>query len=378
MGEKYLLLVRHASRDQQWHQSESEHSMQGWAEPRIADFAKPGYPKTAAMTALLANVLLEEAADSYIDGICHSPHLVAAQTAEVMMMVLNQYQLLTGSNEEKAVLAPGELQSEPVSNLGEMWVHGDSNGNRDSYTILIGHQPDLTDLAVKLLGSALPTKSLPLGGSEIACIRLGAEPRLVWLLTAKGEKLLEELKDKIKSKVEIAKFFLGAFVVNTAILLTTELWQTSLLPLQITAAVALVCTLLSLLLTASTLFAYDELMTPVSLWGGSKGLAQGSPNGANNDWPRWNVRRSPSQAHMVIYYEMIHIWNVFFLPAMATAFIALVAAVVVLVFGDAGGGAAGWPATALNLLIFGLLVVVTCLLVYFYWRWNRPVLGVDD
>ena len=377
MGEKYLLLVRHASRDQQWYQSEVEHSMQAWAEPRVADFAKPGYPKTAAMTAHLASVLQAETAESYIDGICHSPHLVAAQTAEVMTMVLNQHQLLTGAIEEKALLAPGQLQAETVSALSDMWAVGDSSGDRDSYTILIGHQPDLTDLAIKLLGSALPTKSLPLSGSEIACIRLGNEPRLVWLLTAKGEKLLGELKDKIKSKVEIAKFFLGAFVVNTAILLTTELWQTSTLHLQITAIVAFVCTLLSLLLTASTLFAYDELLTPISLWGGSKGLAQGSPNGANNDWPRWNVRRAPSQAHMVIYYEMIHIWNVFFLPAMATAFVALVSAVVVLVFGN-GGGTVGWPATLLNLLFFVVLVVVTCLLAYFYWRWNRPVLGVDD
>ena len=37
---------------------------------------------------------------------------------------------------------------------------------------------------------------------------------------------MDDLKDKIKSKYDVAKFFLGAFVVNTGLILNAGVWRT--------------------------------------------------------------------------------------------------------------------------------------------------------
>jgi hypothetical protein len=52
-------------------------------------------------------------------------------------------------------------------------------------------------------------------------------PTLLWLLTEKSGSLVTELKDKLRSKVDTAKFFLGALAVNAGLLVNTNLWSTA-------------------------------------------------------------------------------------------------------------------------------------------------------
>src|SRR5215213_9810950 len=147
---------------------------------------------------------------------------------------------------------------------------------RQAY-VVVGHQPQLTQVARRLLkGRYLPSDSLPLGNSEAACIELGYKPRLQWLLTVTPEEtLVTDLKDKIKSKYDVAKFLLGAFVVNTGLILNAGLWgpdgllHSTLLVDKLFAGFAAIAALVSLALTAATLFSYDRLMMPESFWSDS-------------------------------------------------------------------------------------------------------------
>jgi len=37
----------------------------------------------------------------------------------------------------------------------------------------------------------------------------------------------------------------------------------------------------------------------------------------------WSVSRPPSQAHVILFYEMVHVWTRLFIPAILSAFLAV-------------------------------------------------------
>jgi hypothetical protein len=242
--------------------------------------------------------------------------------------------------------------------------------------MVIGHQPQLTRIAKALLDKSrlernplkkfgwklkrrvgfqysLPGGVLPIGNSEIACIELGKNPRLLWLLTEKSPELLTELKAKIASKYEVAKFFLGALVVGTGITLSDAVWNLSNRNAKLVAGIGAFAALVSLGLTAATLFSYDRLLMPQDFWQGAEKprwlvpwLSSFRGIGAIVGWLRslgfirqfvrwlrrvrgadrpsaWTVSRPPSQAHVILFYEMVHIWTHLFRPAIVSAFVAV-------------------------------------------------------
>jgi hypothetical protein len=268
---------------------------------------------------------------------------------------------------------------------------GDSGGARRAY-VLVGHQPQLTHIARRLLNGRfrrfLPGDSLPIGNSEVACIELGSKSRrLPWVLTQKPAPLLEELKDKIKSKYDVAKFFLGAFVVNTGLILNAGIWgqpeSWATAPIaSFFAYAAIVVAMVSLLFTAITLFSYDSLVMPETFWSEPseqrKGFWRSKRPWSDGKPPRWSVSRPPSQAHVILYYEMMHVWNAFSMPAVSFAFVALGCLVLALIC----RGEACLPFAVPTLPVPGWtsFVVVTVILglsLFFYW-WNKPRLGTED
>jgi hypothetical protein len=93
-------------------------------------------------------------------------------------------------------------------------------------------------------------------------------------------------------------------------------------------AVGLVAALVALALTAATLMSYDRLMMPSDFW-----ISASSDDEAANTQAEarpWSVLRPPSQAQVVLFYEMVNVWNVFFVRALSFAFAAVASVIVAL------------------------------------------------
>lgn len=406
--QSYVILVRHASREPRWDVSESKHAMKNWTRWTTAaieggsDFETKGFPRTYAIAGRLCDEL--ENMKARVVALVHSKHKVAQQTAEVYGKVLEKRERFEGevNGECSCDLTPeipGEVacqnenaqmggQTERIVRELEIWkARADSRGAR-SACVLVGHQPQLTQIARRLvgnkfsLGHSLPGDSLPIGNSEVACIEFGDKPRLLWVLTEKPKDLLAELKDKIKSKYDVAKFFLGAFAVNTGLLLNAgiwgqpELWEANPAA-RLLAYAAIVVALVSLIFTAFTLFSYDSLMMPESLWSEPGEVQPGPRRGSDGKPPTWSVSRPPSQAQVILYYEMMHVWTVFFMPAVVSAFVAIGCLVLALVCRDEGCLRSILVPPVPSWVIIDAAAVLVLVLLRFYW-WKKPRLGTED
>lgn len=441
---RYVLLVRHAARARMWHQSEKDQPIKDWravkhwfayeAESGLTDL-KPGLSLTYGLTGQLCDEF--ESKGIKVSEILCSDHNVARQTAEVLASVLKHrerydvpcpcfdvHRVLTPK--EGPNLTPAEKEkddkrtSDFISNVLKFGINkinkvGFDKGcakpakGESRALILIGHQPQLTMIARALLDKSLQEKSwkkpwyklrkifpnnslpanvLPLGNSEIACIQLGPHPRLLWLLTEKSNDLLVELKAKIASKYDVAKFFLGALVVGTGLTLGEAIWKLPEPIDKILAGCGAFAALVSLGFTAATLFSYDRLLMPQEFWlgdGNGRKSHRWSPvrrlRGTHMEGkpPRWTVSRPPSQAHLILFYEMVHTWTHFFIPAIVSAFAALGLLVVAMADKSITEVSAvepipiQWiPATLLGI---ALLAFAIGFIVFYLWK---PRLGFDD
>jgi phosphohistidine phosphatase SixA len=433
--QNFVILVRHASREKRWDLPESEHRMADWEKGyrsrRESHFNAKGLRRTYALAGRLCdelqNVSNELQNDTIrVKGVVHSGHTVAKQTAEAYVMVFKERREDEGRSRLRVESPPepfGQLKPEEfvledvVTEIIAFKERKTDQGSIKAF-IVIGHQPQLTLIARELLKrwplkwplkllsrGPLPGDSLPIEDSEAACIRLGYgplqwhRPRLLWLITAKPKDLLEELKDKIKSKYDVAKFFLGAFVVNTGLLLSTGIWGSidfgdrSHLMVSLLAAFGIIMALASLAFTAATLFSYDSLLMPESLWSEpgdgwwrtilSRSKLVGWLWSDGRRPPKWSVLRPPSQAHVILFYEMMHVWKCCFIPAIILAFLAIVSLVCALAL---EGVKAPLPDNLLDSSTFWwalprVLLLSTVLAFTISWwlyrRW-RPRLGTED
>lgn len=377
----FVFLVRHAERSRSWQDAESEHSMENWgafhADAGTADTTttpgKKGLPKTLALAGSLCDQLTLMGVA--VTQILHSEHRVAAQTAEVYQEALQRrFGAAVAVTSERAltpsdgVSVRDELMQARDAGRRVRARLGATNGVGPSQGILvIGHQPNLTYVAQGLLKPArLPAGILPLGNAEVACIRLGAQPALLWCLTEHTPELATELKAKIASKFDVAKFILGALILNLSLYLASDLWQITTPGEALLLGGAMVAAFLALGFTIATLLAYDRLNMPREFWG-SGGTPGATPQ-------RWSVSRPPSAYQLILFYEMTHVWNSFFLPALVSAVASLVLLVAMLAYRHFTlSGLEAAP--ALLLLGFILLGLIISVLVY---EAHKPKLGFDD
>jgi len=382
---QYVILVRHASRDFLSAPDEVQQSMSDWnanLERVPPDFNKPGLPRTVAMASRLA----EELGAVKVAGVWHSGHTVAVQTAQAYQHVLGKHNRL---REQANGSCPIQCQRALVPDSGSATLVAQDLERAfaadvapaGSAIVVIGHQPMLTFVARNLTKNRLPGRTLPLAGSEAACLEMNGRggATLLWLLTEKADALLESLKRKIESKYDVAKFFLGAFVINSGFILSSEIWKVES-PVAVGVVLAgFILTLIALALTAATLMSYDRLMMPSEFWTGA--FAEGG-NRREVRPRKWSVLRPPSQAHVVLFYEMIHIWSAFFLWALGCAFAAVAAFLVALVHNSVYGALpeatrddVSGPLVLL-IAVIALLALVIPLSAY-YWP-RRPDLGFED
>jgi hypothetical protein len=261
--------------------------------------------------------------------------------------------------------------------------------------ILVGHQSQLSRIAdVALRGAATlswryATTSgtpLPVGGSEAACLRVRPSPQLQWLLTEKAPSVASELKDKLKSKVDTAKFFLGALAVNAGLLVNTNLW-TAAGPDQLAVlAVGGVLIFLGLLFAVATLSGYDALNMPPEFWvEGARLKGRAKPG-------RRSVLRPPSEASVVLFYEMVNVWQRFFIPALVCSLAGVACFLLTLMMSrldvllaPAIGAAPATPAPTVVAPMHvkpwiggALTLLAAAILVFLGYRTRGPKLGLED
>ena len=173
--------------------------------------------------------------------------------------------------------------------------------------LVVGHQPILGWLAHGLVQG-----SHPLAPSEVLCLDLeGHDPRgLRWTVSPSNPEAVEEFKEKIRSKMDVAKLlssFLGgglSFLLGTmanaraAKALGDHIWAFGL---------GSVCLLGALVCFLWTMCSYDTLVMPHRMW-------TETPT-ASSARPTWVVARPPSPVHWILYQNMVRIWEWQFLPA---------------------------------------------------------------
>src|SRR5262249_38578459 len=365
--QRCVILVRHARRDERSNTMEAKQSMGGW-NPSLEQVQPCYKEKGLPLTLAIANRVLEELGPIKVVQIWHSPHAVAAQTAKAYEWAISSRTQRECSPKPVRALDPDTGSAAEVVGLLAK-EHCPPAVPDGSAIILVGHQPMLTAVAGALARNKLPADTLPLGGSEAACIELyeGKAATLLWMLTEKSDDLLKDLKDKIKSKYDVAKFFLGAFVVNTGFLFSSTIWGVSDVVALLFIMAGFFLGLIVLALTSAALMSYDALHIPPQFWTEASGGRK-----------KWSVLRPPSQAHVVLFYEMIHVWNAFFIPALVCAFASIASFIVAMVHTRFAIVAGREPGLA-DLAVM-IIVAVTALLVplVIYYPHNEPKLGFED
>jgi phosphohistidine phosphatase SixA len=397
---RFVVLVRHGKRHMRWDQSEADHELAGWntafsgfADPlqevsTVSDF-EAGLKRTVAIAGRIADELGREGVR--IVRIRAGHHLVATQTAQAIIAVLRRRGLVAEAEPNRdAAAMPWDALDPNIEGVGERVRQAVENWRpaAPEAWILVGHQPQLTHIADTLTtrkidailprSGSTPGVTLPLGGSEAACIDVDRR-QVVWMLTEKSDALMKELQDKLKSKYDVAKFFLGAFVVNTGVLLNKDMFssQASAVDLAL-AGLGVFCALVALGFTAATLFSYDRLLMPTEFW--MEGKLNPKPDRLWRSAKRGRLLRPPSQAHLVIFYEMLHAWTWFFVPAVTFAFASIAFFVLSLANRAASNPATAmrlvpltWPVTTMALLCAAAFAVGLVTYVV-----GRPKLGTPD
>ena len=403
----YIFLVRHGKRVRDWKHEESEHELEGFKDnkPSInqdGKSKKSGYGQLLYLAGILCDQLSVEINEmkqytesnretfrpkTFAIKILHSNHMVAKQTAETFKQVFNQRNIHVDLNPysrltpeyDQTVDDNHKSDGNKNGKDNEAWLPIFDEMERfnvpgDPYIkamLLVGHQPMLYEIGRVFCNGKLPGEVLPLANGELACLRKKPGEkyfRLVWMLTEKGDDVLNQLKEKVKSKFEVAKFFLGAFIVNNAILLNQNVWEIAQRQNKWVLSFALIAAVASLAFTAFTLFAYDRLLMPFAFWGSKSGTKK------NNNPPPWSIARPPGQGHVILYMEMVHAWTYLFMPALVLAYISLSTFMSVIICENLMKIC--YPCNAW--IVVAILAGIAYLLFYiFYKRWT-PKLGFED
>jgi uncharacterized membrane protein len=110
---------------------------------------------------------------------------------------------------------------------------------------------------------------------------------------------IEQLRDKLKAKMEVAKFFAGFISVVFGFLLREGFGATE----QLAAYIAILLFTASLTFSIATVFAYDLLLMPIVFW-------------------------QPQPTPDALRHEMVLAWQRLFVPAVVSLIVGLLAAIV--------------------------------------------------
>jgi hypothetical protein len=322
-----LLLCRHAKRDD---------------EAQLAA-ATEGAADLAELAAVVDRLLDALAHDQVrVTAIRHAPTSIAAAHARWIQARLARHAASTGlSMKADCRLDPASFMRWRGPRLADRLVGRLVHLLRDPRVadagsaravLVVGHMPQLGWLAARLMGNRSPwtriadgyVPPVALKNGEVAAIAIAgtrrkrAKGHLEWTVAPDESQAIDDLRDKIKSKMEVAKL-LGGFmtlVLGGILLSPARLDELSRGGDRWAVYTAAVAFLIAIGLYLRTMYAYDTLLMPRRYWG------EGAP-GARS--PRWLVRRPPSSAAWILYQNMLHVWTFLFTPATLAVVVGLLA-----------------------------------------------------
>jgi phosphohistidine phosphatase SixA len=322
--------------------------------------------------------------------VLHAATEVARETAELVALGINEHwAALVASHVrpnapegaevlmiEMAALHP-DVEQLRSSKLAETWRQISSQTHPGARAVLIvGHDPQVTRLLhEELAADRRLTRRLAgrtaLDRGEVAMVRRRARgAELMWVISPDAEKAIEQLQQKIKSKMETAKV-LGAFLTALIFFAAKELSarqdRSDWYPWVAGAGVGLLAFATGAFVV--TMFLYDGLLMPVRYW---------APMPDEETWlarRRWyrlfgtgqDPRRPPSSAATVMFHGMQRVWSALFVPAAIAAGLGTAATAVALAKPE-GGWWYALIASAVGVAgVLGLLALA-----------GRPQLGTTD
>ncbi len=314
-------------------------------------------------------------------------HEISKQTADVFKDVINRSTKCRVSVVSKPFLDPERVEKyredkTSLQCIAEKIDQCISKCDSANTLVIVGHMPMLGWLAFKLTG-----RTVAIPGSGMACLRarrsgqkwhkkVGRKwppiwreyPRynLQWVIEPSDSKIQAELKEKIQSKMDLAKI-LGGFIVAVTVFLAKAMLDDTVFSCPFSMQdKLLVCSagvyFVSAAFYFATLYAYDRLLMPTRFWGEKPG----------NVHREWLARRPPSSSDLILQQNMVRVWNRLFVPATMLVFLGtalLISAAMRPIFDMSDERYA--CAT-----LIAIVIAAGCFT--FLYRSFRPVLGTDD
>lgn len=418
----YILLLRHGSVHREPEEKEdflgrlfgaSTRDEPRFVEPRAQSLSKEGRQQAGEVANRLAEVLSElpEDGEIRVDKIWRGEYTHVVETADIFAKILREAGHFTGMPENRSELNPANFgpydpngkahiefaeclgkeldrlvgaadttlgDGQDDSSISDMVTSDNVEPDQDATEpknaiLVVGHQPFLDWLASEMLG-----KSLPIARSELVCLR--GEPKLIkkwprhgdgpirrrwallWSIEPTDEELAGQLREKIRSKMDVAKVLGGLVSLLFGLLARTVIDAEGFSNLsscqQISLTFGLMLLILSIGLYLLTMYAYDLLLMPTRFWADR-------PRGRSRS--KWLVWRPPSSSNKVLYQNMIRIWNNLFRPAT----VSVMAALLLL-------GATAISPNCRSYVYSLVAAVALALLLWLLYLAFQPRLGVED
>jgi hypothetical protein len=166
--------------------------------------------------------------------------------------------------------------------------------------LLVGHEP-----AIGWLLDGWIDQPISLVAGEVVCLAREASTRdewhVWWMLTPSKAAAIDQLREKIESKMTLLSVLAGFTLAVTGQVLIDLPKETG--P-RLLASGAAVCFVVAAATYFCTLLAYDQLMMPPRFWRG--GAPAATPRGPLGPGV---VARPPSSAGIVLFQQMTAVWK---------------------------------------------------------------------
>jgi phosphohistidine phosphatase SixA len=226
----YLILVRHGPKDNYSEKADRNKPLkQGGKEVR----------EVASVFAETLSIQLQNESDCIvIDQFCHGSHTVVLETGEILSDALQRSGVAINPDqiEKKPVLAPecfwkasdrkdrrkvGELL---LYHLTKLSTQGKASHSQSNAILVVGHQPQLGWIAETILG-----RTVPICRSGIVCLAINRSCLhlidwllrwwlrwLLWAISPSDPEITKQLREKVKSKMELAGILGGVIIFFSA------------------------------------------------------------------------------------------------------------------------------------------------------------------
>jgi len=318
---RFVLLMRHAkhqpARMAAMERSEDNVNVSDRSTP-ARELSSEGKEETKAVAERLKEHIKQWRVSISLAGMIGAGSDEAKATAEAVQVVFPELNLETADlltpeiafaeDSFKRDGASG-LAQKIKSELGRTVTHSLPNPNEGSAILIVGHQPILGWLTYEIVGDAYP-----LAHSEVLCLDRHELPPacLCWTISPSNPEAVLELKEKIRSKMDVAKLLSSFLGAGLSFLLGTMVNSVAVRELgghMVAFAIGSFGLLAALALFLWTMCSYDTLLMPHRMW-------SETPVGVKAR-PAWLVERPPSPVHWILYQNMIRVWQWQFLPATA-------------------------------------------------------------